>query len=200
MQKLLLPDTNLVNEANEIVSQALTKNVYNHSLRTYFLGNKYAKSKSISYDDEELALVALFHDIGFHELYADANRAFQVSSSLAIKDYLSVMGVEKGRVNVMMEAIDFHMQLLPRWDKSEVAGLLQVGAHMDVLGTRKFAVQKDDRKAISNAFPKGGFVLEFGTCLCKSMKSLNAVTGLFAPLTCQAKDHYYDLEKEEVIL
>lgn len=187
-----LPDTYIVKEAKTIVQAAISPNIWNHSLRTYFLANSYGKNKAISFDAEELALVSLFHDIGLYLPYHRKGKAFQVNSSLALKDFLTEeKGIGKARINVMMEAIDFHMQLFPRWHKDDIVGLLQVGAYMDVTGIKASAIEKATRKAILKQYPKGNLFLEFNTCLLKSIKGIKSITGIVMPHTCQDVHHYH---------
>lgn len=66
-----LPDTQLVREASRIVSESLTRAVLLHSQRAFLLGCAYAKTRALSFDEEALAIAALFHDLGLSDAYAD---------------------------------------------------------------------------------------------------------------------------------
>ena len=94
------------------------------------------------------------------------------------------------RINAMMEAIDFHFQFLPRWDKGEVAGLLQIGAHMDVIGKNSQMIDLNKRREILTQYPKNFFFLEFNLCLFKSISSFSSLIGLFFPETYFSHNHY----------
>lgn len=64
MQKV--PGTPIINEVLNIVKAALSDNIFNHSMRTYLYANEFAINRKSVYSEEELLLVALFHDIGFY--------------------------------------------------------------------------------------------------------------------------------------
>lgn len=186
-----LPDTPLVKEASQLLRVVLSENIWNHSMRTYHLADAFATQKNISYAQEELALVSLFHDLGLYHPYTLKGKAFQIGSSSALKDFLlETQQVPATKINAMMEAIDFHFQLRPRWDKGTLAGLLQVGAHMDVLGTKRRAVPSEQRKLILATYPKRRFFLEFNRCLLKTFSSPKAVLGILAPQCCHGPHHY----------
>lgn len=190
-----VPDTPVVNEALQIVKAALSDNIFNHSMRTYLYAYEFAEKRKIEFPEEELMLVALFHDIGFYSPYQIKGKPFQVGSSIALKEYLSVQKkIRPERINAMMEAIDHHFQFKPRWDKSVVAGLLQVGAHMDVMGTKAKTIGKDRRNQILKEHPKNYFFLEFNSCLIKTFSNFDTIRGLFYPRHCCGKDHYLNLD------
>lgn len=190
-----IPDSKIVKEAHSIVKHALSENIYNHSMRVYQLGLLYGKIKQIPFDLEELCLVSLFHDIGLNEKYRQKGKSFQIGSSSTLREYLkSETKLPITRINAMMEAIDFHFLLKPRWEKGELAGLLQTAAHMDVLGRNSSSIPRGDRKRIVNHYPKKRFFLEFNLCLLKSFTSVNSVIGLFSPEKCCDDNHYLKAE------
>lgn len=186
-----LPDTPIINEALNIVKAALSDNIFNHSMRTYLYANKFAINRKSVYSEEELLLVALFHDIGFYVPYKIKGKPFQIGSSNALKEYLlTYKQIEPERINAMMEAIDYHFQFRPRWDKGEIAGLLQVGAHLDVRGTKAKSIEKDKRYQILKEYPKNNFFFEFNSCLIKSFTNFDTIRGLFYPKNSCEKTHY----------
>lgn len=186
-----LPDTKLILEATSLTKAALSTNIYNHSMRTFHLGCEYAEISNIRFSKEELALSSLFHDIGFLASYRTANKPFQIGSSTALKNFLlKEQRVHPNRINAMMEAIDFHFQFKPRWDKGEISGLLQIGAHMDVLGKNSHFIEINKRKEILENFPKKNFFLEFNLCLFRTISGFSECIGLLFPETYIDQDHY----------
>ena len=189
-----IPDSPVITEALQIVKAALSENIFNHSIRTYHYAYAFAEKLKIVFSEEELILVALFHDIGLYSTYQIKGKPFQIGSSRALKDYLLMHEkILPERINAMMEAIDYHFQFRPRWDKSEIAGLLQIGAHMDVMGTKANSIEGEKRAQILKAYPKNYFFPEFSGCLLKTFTNLDAITGLFYPEKCCGKSHYLDL-------
>jgi hypothetical protein len=189
-----LPDTPIIKEALQIVKAALSDNIFNHSMRTYLYASEFSEKRKNVFSEEELLLVALFHDIGFYSPYQIKGKPFQIGSSNALKEYLLAHEkVQPERINAMMEAIDYHFQFRPRWEKGEIAGLLQVGAHMDVMGTKIKSIEKDKRNQILKEYPKNYFFLEFNSCLIKSFTNFDSIRGLINPQPCCGKNHYVNI-------
>lgn len=187
-------DTPIINEALQIVKAALSDNIFNHSMRTYLYAYEFAKKRKSVFSEEELLLVALFHDIGFYSPYQIKGKPFQIGSSNALKEYLLMhKKIQPERINAMMEAIDYHFQFKPKWGKGEIAGLLQVGTHMDVMGTKAKTIEKEKRNQILNEYPKNYFLLEFNTCIIKTVTNFDSIRGLFYPEQCCGKTHYLNL-------
>ncbi|MFN4914740.1 MAG: hypothetical protein ACK5FT_05445 [Sphingomonadales bacterium] len=72
-------------------------------------------------------------------------------------------------------------------------GLLQVGAHLDVMGTKVKSIEKDKRYQILKEYPKNYFFFEFNSCLIKSFSNFDSVRGLVNPEHCCGKNHYLNL-------
>lgn len=187
----MIPDSPILKEAITLVKAAVSENLFHHSMRTYYLGVEFAGIEKVKIDKEELLLSALFHDIGFFSPYQIKGKPFQIGSSLALKDFLwNEKKFPPDRINAMMEAIDFHFQLKPRWDKGEVAGILQIGAHMDVTRKNVQKIDKNRHREILEIHPKHFFFLEFNSCLFKSLSSVSSLIGLLFPEKYFGSNHY----------
>jgi hypothetical protein len=180
-----LPDTALVREARALVTAALDEGVLHHSLRAFHLGKVYAERRAIRFDEEELCLAALFHDLGLAPGRRPPKVAFTLAGSLALARFLDERGASRDRVARVTDAVDFHMQLLPRWSKGPAAGLLQIGAWMDVTGLRRGAIASEAR-AIEEALPAGDFRGDFNRRLLRTLDSTAACLGLLLPTTVRA--------------
>lgn len=177
---MLLPDTPLVTEAIALVSRAIERPIYHHSLRSYGLAAAYARQQAIAYDEEGLALAFLFHDLGFYPPYRRPGCAFQVASSLALHAFLLTHEVAKARLTPLLEAIEWHLQLWPRWSQGPEVGLLQIGTWMDVTGLRRWQVRPVDQALVSQ-YPRQGFYRCFSRCLLGSMTGVRATLGMLLP-------------------
>lgn len=184
-----LPDSRIVNEAGALIRAAFDDRLYNHTMRTHLLAVRYAARYGIHHDREQLAMACLFHDLGMVGPHQDAGRAFTFSGSAAMKEFLLQRQWPEERIRPAMEAIDFHMQLLPRWDLGEVAGLLQVGAWMDVTGLRRWRLPQAVKESRRH-FERGGFFLHFNVCLAKELVSPRRALGLLAPHGRAPAGHY----------
>jgi hypothetical protein len=174
----LLPDTTLVREAQAAVSAILAPEVLRHSLRTFLLGQAYAETKHIAFDEEDLCVAALFHDVGL--FVRPRGLAFPLASSRSLEKFLSARGVARGRVAAMVDAIDFHMQLRPRWKDGPVVGLLHIGAWMDATGRGRRAIDAAAR-TIYEALPAGDFAPLLRKRIVASLDSFSACAGLLFP-------------------
>lgn len=171
----------MVREAQEILKAAAPLCVVNHSDRAFLLGRAWGAARKIGEIDEEgFYLAALFHDLGLCEHYRDTSRAFQLNSSRALKDFLEGKKTPLERITPLAEAIEFHMQVRPRWASGNVAGLLQIGAWMDLMALRRWAIWSD-AKQIAAALPREGIDLQFPKLLAGSIDSVASCVGLMAP-------------------
>jgi HD domain len=177
---LNLPDTALSREAHGILSRAAPPELVNHSVRAYLLGKAYGRKMGISFDDEGLYLAALFHDLGLCPAFKDTRFPFQVNSGRALRDFLLGRGVAQERAGALTAAVDFHMQLLPRWSEGNVAGLLQVGAWMDITRLRRRAV-KDEVSAVEKIYPRLKIERKFVGMLLGSVGSVGSCLGWVVP-------------------
>ncbi|WP_165797372.1 HD domain-containing protein [Solimonas fluminis] len=184
-----MPDTRIVAEAGALVRAAFDDRLFHHTLRTHFLARRYAERFGIRCDPEQLAMACLFHDLGLVAPQYRADRAFTFSSSGAMKPFLLARGWTAARIVPAMEAIDFHMQLLPRWELGETAGLLQVGAWMDVTGLRSRRLPGAVREARAQ-FRRGSFFWQFNACLAGQLVSPRRALGLLAPRGREPAGHY----------
>lgn len=176
----VLPDTALVEEATRLAQSCLSSLVLAHSHRTFLLGRAYAQARALSFDAEDLLLAALFHDLGLSDKFADPSRAFTEIGADLVQEFMVRHGdSERGRR--LAEAIDLHMQMLPRWSKGPVVGLLQVGAWMDVTGLRARRIGPAEIASIEAAYPRGGVEHEIRSRLFGSLGSVSACMRLIVP-------------------
>ncbi len=182
---MILPDTRLVREARALASAALDEDVVRHSLRAFFLGKAYAAAERVAFDEEDLCLAALFHDMGLAPGRRPRGVAFTLAGSTALARFLEDNGEPRARIAPLVDAIDFHMQLLPRWSKGPVSGLLQVGAWMDVTGLRRSRIAAE-AKAIEDALPAGAFREGFNRRLLGTIDAASSCLGLLVPTAFRA--------------
>lgn len=175
-----LPDTPLVREAQAILERAAPATLVAHSLRTFMYGRAYGQRQGIDHDDEDLLLAALFHDLGFCPEHRNPRLPFQIVGSRALRQFLADKGTDPQRISPLVDAIDFHMQLWPRWSRGGVVGLLQVGAWMDITGLRRWGIRREAR-AIEGAHPRDGIRLRFYGFLFGSFGSVGSCVGTLFP-------------------
>lgn len=155
-----------------------------HSIRTYLLAEAYADAEQIAFDREGLAVASLLHDIALYPPYCNPRRPFPFNSSRAMIPLLDQHQVGEARARALVDAIDFHFQLWPQWQAGPEAGLLHIGAYMDVLGLRRrrfrtFAAE------IEKPYPRAGLMGLFAGGVFGCMSRPVSLIGLFAPRLCR---------------
>lgn len=175
-----LPDTPLIREARSILERAAPGPLLDHSIRSFLFGRAYGREQGIDCDEEDLLLAALFHDLGLCADHRDPRVPFQIVGSRALRAFLAEHGVAPARIEPLVDAIDFHLQMLPRWGKGPAAGLLQVGAWMDITGLRRRGI-RDRARVIESAYPRGGLRTRFYGLLFGSFGSVGACLGTLFP-------------------
>lgn len=174
------PDTPLVKEARVMLEHAAPQQLVAHSLRCFLLGRAYGRKQGMEFDEEGLLLAALFHDLGLCAETRNTKVPFPMVGSRALRDFLTERGVSAERIGPLTEAIELHMQMLPKWQKGPTVGLLQVGAWMDVTGLRQWSVSREARE-ITEAYPRGALRLTFYATLMRSFGSVGSCVGLLFP-------------------
>jgi hypothetical protein len=155
-----------------------------HSIRTYLLAEAYANAERIAFDREGLAVVSLLHDIALFPPYCNSHRPFPFNSSRVLLTLLDRHHVPASRSGALVDAIDFHFQLWPHWQAGPEAGLLHVGAYMDVVGFRRRRVRKL-AAAIEQTYPREGMTWPVIASVLGCLGRPVAFFGLFAPGLCR---------------
>jgi hypothetical protein len=183
---LALPDTRLAETARALVDRAAPRAIVHHSVRAYLLGRAFARARSITFDDEGLYLAALFHDLGLVAPYEDRARAFPIASGRALRLFLRDHGVDAARIGPLVDAIELHMSLRPRWSQGAEVGLLQIGAWADATGRGRRALGETARE-IARAWPRDGFDRLFPLLVAKSIGGPSAALDLVMPGRAKAR-------------
>jgi hypothetical protein len=175
-----LPETKIVKEAKAIVEEIISPAIINHSNRGYLYSKLYAKKFQIKdYDDEGLYLAFLFHDIGLFKRI-NSRYAFQINSSKQLEQFLIDQQYPKNKINVLIDAVDFHLRLFPQWSRGVEVGLLQIGAWMDVMGFKKGNF-KNEIRACEEIYPRMNLNANFNKLFIKSINNLSSCLGLLFP-------------------
>ncbi|MBS2028245.1 MAG: HD domain-containing protein [Deltaproteobacteria bacterium] len=142
MSTLELPDTLPVKKARALLEQAAPALIVAHTLRTFHLARAVGHKRALDFDEEGLALAALFHDLGLCEGHRVSGKPFPIASSRLLRAELTGQ-IPDERIGAMADAVEQHMQFFPRWSMGPVAGLLQIGAWMDVTGRGRGQISEE---------------------------------------------------------
>jgi hypothetical protein len=104
----LIPDSADVSAAVAHVDAVLHPQIFNHSIRTFLLGEEAARRDGVTdLAVESLCIAALFHDSGTADLY-DGPARFEVEGADAAAKFLHDRGWNAAVVDPIWEAIALH--------------------------------------------------------------------------------------------
>ncbi|MDH2424677.1 HD domain-containing protein [Sphaerisporangium sp. TRM90804] len=152
-----IPDSALAAEATELVRDAATPLVYDHSRRVFLFGTLQGRRLGLEADPELLYVGAMFHDLGLTETYRRTGQRFELDGADEARRFLASHGVPEHDVRKVWEAIALHTTPeVPYRLEPEVA-LVTAGVETDVLGIGYRGLDPRDVEAVTAAHPRPGF-------------------------------------------
>jgi hypothetical protein len=152
-----IPDSALAREARELVEDATTKLLFDHSQRVFLFASLQGEKLGLDYDPELLYVAAMFHDAGLVEGYRSEHERFEIDGANAARAVLERHGLPEERVMTVWESIALHTTPeIPRYKQPEVR-LMALGVQYDVVGRHYDDVTREQREAVIAACPRTGF-------------------------------------------
>lgn len=152
-----VPDSKLAREATELVRDAASDLIYDHSRRVYFFGALQGRNRDLSFDPELLYIAAMFHDLGLGEPFHGSGRRFEVDSADEARRFLQARQVPEDSIRRVWTAIALHTTPgVPEFMEPEVA-LVTAGVEYDVLGIGYHDLTEADRAAVVALHPRPDF-------------------------------------------
>ncbi|WNO70085.1 HD domain-containing protein [Streptomyces sp. AM2-3-1] len=152
-----VPDLKLAREATELVRDAASDLIYDHSRRVYFFGALQGRNRDLSFDPELLYIAAMFHDLGLGEPFHGSGRRFEVDSADEARRFLQARQVPEDSIRRVWTAIALHTTPgVPEFMEPEVA-LVTAGVEYDVLGIGYHDLTEADRAAVVALHPRPDF-------------------------------------------
>ena len=154
---VIIPDSQLTNEATSLLREFGTELLYNHSVRVFIFAALQGRRAALKYDPELLYISAIFHDLGLVKPYSSDTERFEVDGANAARSFLQQHGIPEPSVDLVWDAIALHTTPgIPKWKKPEVA-LLTNGVELDVMGIGYHDLSDRERAEIVAAFPRPNF-------------------------------------------
>jgi HD superfamily phosphodiesterase len=152
-----IPDTQLVREATDLVRDATSTVLFNHSRRVFLFGTLQGRQQGLEADPELLYVGAMFHDLGLTERYRSTDQRFEVDGADVAQDFLLDHGRSLTDARTVWLGIALHttpgiVESLP----PEVA-LVTAGVETDVLGLHLDQISDEERAAVVGAHPRPDF-------------------------------------------
>jgi hypothetical protein len=166
---IALPDSQLANEAAELLHEYGGQLLWNHSHRAFLFGSLLGRQENQKYDPELLYVSAVFHDLGLTQHYRSADKRFEVDGANADRSLLEQHGLSKESTQLVWDAIALHQTIGVVQYKEPVVALLYHGVGFDVMGDRFEDLSEQTRTQVVSAFPATGSRTRY--CMRFSMAS-----------------------------
>ncbi|MGW5190790.1 HD domain-containing protein [Kribbella sp. NPDC004138] len=152
-----IPDSALAREATDLVRDAASPLLFDHSRRVYLFGSLRGRAQGLSFDPELLYVGAMFHDLGLTERYRRTDQRFEIDGADEARSFLRRRGISDDAADRVWTAIALHTTPeIPLHLSAEIA-LVTRGVELDVLGIGYDAVTDAERDAVTAAHPRPDF-------------------------------------------
>ncbi|MEF9905010.1 HD domain-containing protein [Streptomyces sp. P9-A2] len=152
-----IPDSALAREATELVREAASPLLFDHSRRVFLWAALRGREQGLSFDPELLYVGAMFHDLGLTERFRRTDQRFEIDGADEARRFLHTHGVTGEAADRVWTAIALHTTPeIPLHMAPEIA-LVTRGVELDVLGIGYHAVSDGQRAAVVEAHPRPDF-------------------------------------------
>ena len=155
-----IPDTELCNDAVDLLESSSPQFLCAHCLRTYIFGSLSVRLGRSVVDEEAAFCGAVLHDLGLVHPYRRDNR-FEVDGADAAREFCEKHRVSPERVDLVWKAIALHTSPgIPTRLADEIA-LVHLGAGLDFLGLGLDQVPVQLVEEMLEKYPRINFKTEF---------------------------------------
>ncbi|MEW2529897.1 HD domain-containing protein [Streptomyces sp. NPDC047071] len=152
-----IPDSALAREATELVREAASPLLFDHSRRVFLFGALRGREQGLAFDPELLYVGAMFHDLGLTERFRRTHRRFEIDGADEARRFLTAHGIAAEAADRVWTAIALHTTPeIPLRMAPEVA-LVTRGVELDVLGIGYHTLTDEQRAAVVAAHPRPDF-------------------------------------------
>ncbi|MFB6816755.1 HD domain-containing protein [Streptomyces sp. NPDC056347] len=152
-----IPDSVLAKEATELVREAASPLLFDHSRRVFLFGALRGAEQRLDFDPELLYVGAMFHDLGLTGRFARTDQRFEIDGADEARRFLRTHGITGEPAQRVWTAIALHTTPeIPLHMAPEIA-LVTRGVELDVLGIGYHAVTDEQRAAVVAAHPRPDF-------------------------------------------
>ncbi|MEV0598465.1 HD domain-containing protein [Streptomyces sp. NPDC050315] len=152
-----IPDSALAREATELVREAASPLLFDHSRRVFLWGSLRGREEGLRFDPELLYVGAMFHDLGLTERFRRTDQRFEIDGADEARRFLHTHDITGEEVDRVWTAIALHTTPeIPLHMAPEIA-LVTRGVELDVLGIGYHTVSDEHRAAVVAAHPRPDF-------------------------------------------
>ncbi|MED2729679.1 HD domain-containing protein, partial [Bacillus thuringiensis] len=154
---IVIPDSKIAVEAQEILREYGNDLLWNHSNRVYLFGALQGKKAGLKYDEELLYVSALFHDLGLTKKFSSPDKRFEVDGANAARSFLQQHGMDNESIRLVWDAIALHTTIGIAEYKEPQVSLIYSGVGYDVMGDGYDEISEEIREQVVSAFPRDNF-------------------------------------------
>ncbi|MFC1439789.1 HD domain-containing protein [Streptacidiphilus sp. N1-10] len=152
-----IPDSALAREATELVREAASPLLFDHSRRVFLWGALRGREQGTDFDAELLYVGAMFHDLGLTERFRGSQQRFELDGADEARRFLHAHGITGDAADRVWTGIALHTTPeIPLHMAPEIA-LVTRGVELDVLGIGYDLVPDEQRAAVVAAHPRPDF-------------------------------------------
>jgi hypothetical protein len=159
------PDSALVRDTIELVTETHEPWLVGHCLRTWGFGRIIAQADGLAVDEETLFLAAMLHDVALTDTYRvspeempPACLCFAAHGAHLAEQALTGLGADAAVATTVGDAIGWHLNAAVPEDAGPDAVALNAGAALDVIGLRAGDVGRAVVARVIRDQPRDGFV------------------------------------------
>jgi hypothetical protein len=156
LEELVIPDSAIAREAEELCREASDDGLVNHCMRTYAWGSILGKQDGLNPDPELLYISALLHDLALTDSYRDHSPmpCFAARGAIAATEWASEQGWPEHRCASLGDVISLHLNVRVPPEHGPEAQLLQAGAALDVAGMRHWDLTPKTVDTVVDRYPR----------------------------------------------
>ena len=172
INSITLPGTLAVKSVADMLEELSSTEITMHSYRTFYWGVLLAKANRVPFDSEQLLIAALAHDLGLSQQVkiSDDEHCFTVTSTRLVNKQLSALNYPREKLANISEAITRHINPLVPIKSGVEAHLLNAGALLDVIGSRKNEIDQAVIDDVLILHPRMNFKSHICHCFCQQRK------------------------------
>jgi HD domain len=149
-----IPDSKLCRRITELVRDAESDLLFNHSSRVYCFAALTGLDRGLTFDRELLYAGAMFHDMGLTPRHSSRTERFEVDGANVARDFLRAHHIPPSDVDLVWTAIALHTTPGIPVHMHPIVALLTAGVEMDVMGIAFEEFPEAVREAVVAAFPR----------------------------------------------
>ena len=149
-----IPDSQLCREITELIRDAESELLFNHSSRVFYFGALAGQRRGLQVDRELLYAGAMFHDLGLMPEHSSRSERFEVDGANAAREFLAARGIAPADIDLVWTAVAVHTTPGIPVHMHPIVALVNAGVRMDVVGAGYDELPPAHREAVVATYPR----------------------------------------------